>query len=200
MTATESLSTQASFDLIRSRFSDPNFLNCQGLGNEVPFYVYAYDTKRENEVRARTEQLVESSRRGDLPARIVHFDLWDIFCSICAYYEIFDDLERMEAQQGDEALLQHIQELAMPEDYVNAMSEQFERAYGAPTPGRDVLLITGVGKAYPFVRAHDILENAQPVFSQIPVALFYPGIYDGQSLRLFGSVQDGNYYRAFSLL
>ena len=102
--------------------------------------------------------------------------------------------------QGDEALLQHIQELAMPEDYVNAMSEQFERAYGAPTPGRDVLLITGVGKAYPFVRAHDILENAQPVLSQIPVALFYPGIYDGQSLRLFGSIQDGNYYRAFSLL
>ena len=200
MTASESPSLADSFDLIRSRLSDPGFLNSQGLGNEVPFYVFAYDAAREDEVRERTERLLQEAAEGAVPARITRFDLWDIFCQICTYYEIFDDLERMEAQQGDDALLRHIQELAMPEDYVTTMAEQFELEYGAPEPGRDVLLVTGVGKAYPFVRAHDILENAQPVFSQIPVVLFYPGVYDGQSLRLFGSIQDGNYYRAFNLL
>ena len=57
-----------------------------------------------------------------------------------------------------------------------------------------------MGKTYPFVRAHDILENAQPAFDGVPFVLFYPGLYDQTSLRLFNSVADGNYYRAFTLL
>lgn len=71
---------------------------------------------------------------------------------------------------------------------------------GGMQAGRDVLLVTGVGKTYPFVRAHDILENAQPAFDGVPFVLFYPGLYDQTSLRLFNSVADGNYYRAFTLL
>jgi hypothetical protein len=30
--------------------------------------------------------------------------------------------------------------------------------------------------------------------------MFYPGRYDGQSLRLFNALVDDNYYRAFSLV
>jgi hypothetical protein len=33
-----------------------------------------------------------------------------------------------------------------------------------------------------------------------PLVLFYPGIYDGQSLRLFGTLKDKPYYRAFRLV
>ena len=29
--------------------------------------------------------------------------------------------------------------------------------------------------------------------------VFYPGRYDGQSLRLFGKLKNNNYYRAFKL-
>ena len=44
------------------------------------------------------------------------------------------------------------------------------------------------------------MEAAQQVFEDIPVVLMYPGVFDGRSLRLFGCLQDGNYYRAFSLI
>ncbi len=44
------------------------------------------------------------------------------------------------------------------------------------------------------------LENAQPVFTEVPMVMLYPGVYDGQQLHLFGKISDGNYYRAFSLL
>lgn len=200
MTASESPTLAMSFELIRSRLGDPSFLAGRGISNEVPFYVFAYDATNEDEVRERTEALLEASREGTLPARIVRFDLWEIFLDICAQYDIFDDLVRMEEARGSEALLDHVRELAMPEDYVSTMAARYERDFGGADPGHDVLLITGVGKAYPFVRAHDILENAQPVLSDIPLVMFYPGLYDGQTLRLFNSIDDGNYYRAFSLL
>jgi hypothetical protein len=33
-----------------------------------------------------------------------------------------------------------------------------------------------------------------------PLVMFYPGRYDGQSLRLFGKLKNTNYYRAFKLV
>ena len=56
-----------SFERIRSRFRDPEFLNCRGLGNEVPFFIYAYDAARELEVRELTDALVLDSEAGQLP-------------------------------------------------------------------------------------------------------------------------------------
>ena len=64
----------------------------------------------------------------------------------------------------------------------------------------DILLITGVGKVYPFMRSHNILDNLQHIFSDIPVVLLYPGTYNGQELSLFDEFQDGNYYRAFNMI
>jgi Domain of unknown function (DUF1788) len=42
-----------------------------------------------------------------------------------------------------------------------------------------------------------LLNNLQPVMGNTPLLLFYPGRYDGQSLRLFGKLKNNNYYRAF---
>lgn len=64
----------------------------------------------------------------------------------------------------------------------------------------DVVLIHGVGRVYPYMRSHHILNNLQHVFDDVPVVLFYPGEYSGQSLTLFGEFQDDNYYRAFNLI
>jgi len=33
-----------------------------------------------------------------------------------------------------------------------------------------------------------------------PLVMFFPGRYDGQTLRLFGTLKDDNYYRAFKLV
>lgn len=64
----------------------------------------------------------------------------------------------------------------------------------------DILLITGVGKVYPFMRSHNILDNIQHIFSDIPVVMLYPGAYNGQELSLFAEFEDGNYYRAFNMI
>ncbi|WP_321974023.1 DUF1788 domain-containing protein [Paratractidigestivibacter sp.] len=183
-----------SFERIRSRFRDPEFLNCRGLGNEVPFFIYTYDAARELEVRELTDALVRDSEAGKLPSCVHHRDLWDVLMQICEEEDILDDAYELERDEGPDELLEAIQEVATPKAFVETMD------FSPHERGRDVLLITGVGKVYPFVRAHDVMEAAQPIIEDIPVVLMYPGVFDGRTLKLFGRLEDGNYYRAFSLL
>ncbi len=72
----------------------------------------------------------------------------------------------------------------------------------ATTRQSSVVFLTGVGEVYPVLRLHGLFETLQQrgCFQDIPVVAFYPGKYTGQSLSLFGSLADGNYYRAFDLL
>lgn len=200
MTATDSPTLDMSFEVIRSRLRDPEFLACHGLGNEVPFHVFPYDAAGETEVQVRTKELVEEFSHQATGPRITHFDLWDTICDICEERRLMEKLAAFERKRGTEALLARLQTIASPAKLVAHMDKRFAEQNGEPEPGRDVLIISGVGRAYPVVRAHQILECAQPVFTNIPLVLLYPGIYDGQSLRLFGSINDGSYYRAFNLL
>ena len=182
------------FARLRAKLSDPMFLANKGIGNEVGFFVFPYDAAREDEVRARTAELVSLSDEGRLPCRIVHRDLWDVFLQICENKKILDKIPALEARRGSDALLARMQKIATPAVFAQTMD------YQPHEPGRDVLLITGVGEVYPFVRAHAVLECAQSVFEDIPVVLLYPGRYDGASLHLFDRIDDGNYYRAFNIL
>ena len=66
-------------------------------------------------------------------------------------------------------------------------------------PEKCIVFIVGLGKTYPIIRAHKILNTMHQVLDKNPVVLFYPGNYDEKSLRAFGEVKDQNYYRAFRL-
>lgn len=208
------------FDRLRERFTNDDFLNNRGLANEVGFYVYPYDASRELEVRQRTAELIAEINSSEptaeingskpvaeandpeptgahtpqSPCRIVERNLWQVFLQICENKRILNKIPSLEAKRGSDALLARMQKIATPEVFARTMD------YEPHQPGRDILLITGVGQVYPFVRAHAILENAQSVFEDIPVVLLYPGRFDGQHLHLFDRINDGNYYRAFNIL
>ena len=53
-------------------------------------------------------------------------------------------------------------------------------------------MISGVGRVFPYMRSHNILNNLQHVFDDVPVVLFYPGDYNGQTLTLFEAFMDDN--------
>ena len=72
-----------------------------------------------------------------------------------------------------------------------------------PDDGKSIVLITGVGKAFPIIRSHTILNNLQSIFRRTPVVMMYPGRYEiknSMTLRLFERLDDDNYYRAFPLV
>jgi hypothetical protein len=45
-----------------------------------------------------------------------------------------------------------------------------------------------------------LLSALHPHMSHTPLLMLYPGVYDGQSLKLFNTLTDDNYYRAFRLV
>lgn len=46
----------------------------------------------------------------------------------------------------------------------------------------DIVFLTGVGKAYPVIRSHTVLNNLHAVVENIPLVLFFPGTYNGLEL------------------
>lgn len=176
---------------ILPRLSEENFLRNKGLSNEVGIHIFCYAPEDEAEVAFFFRQLQEASENA--PFRFVECDLYEIFMKICEEKRILRSIPAQEARRGKEYLLEQLQKIATPETFVERMAYSPHR-YG------DILLITGVGKVYPFMRSHKILDNIQHIFTDIPVLMLYPGEFNGQDLNLFGKFLDGHYYRAFNLL
>lgn len=176
-------------DAFRAKIQDPDFLGNRGLSNEVGMYIFAYQPEDEMAVRRFLDEL----RAKQAYPRIIMYDLYDIMLDICRDRRILDRIPAMEAQRGSAFVMGQIQRVATPEAYIERMKYQ-------PHQHGDVVVLTGIGRVYPYMRSHNILNNLQHVFDDIPVVLFYPGEYTGQSLTLFNEFADDNYYRAFNLL
>ena len=183
---------------LRERLCDPGFLTNKGLGNEAGIFIFCYDPTLENEVRQYFSRLKSDSQlgmlgSGDIRANIIEMNLYDVFIGICECEDILEAAVEMEQEDGCDELLDTLKSIASADEFVSQM------CYEPHNPG-DVVLITGVGEVYPFMRVHNILNGMQSKFSDVPIVVAYPGTYDGGSLSLFGKLKDGNYYRAFDLV
>lgn len=197
-------------DQIRERISDPNFLANKGLSNEVGIHTFCYPPQDEIMVQEFVARLVKESgfkvchgeqteedRKQEAEAgtscRIIECDLYEIFLQLLKEKRVLDSAASLEEKRGKDYLLKQLQKIATPEAFLSYMRYEPHR-FG------DVLFLTGVGKVYPFMRSHKMLDSMQALFADIPIVMFYPGTFNGQDLSLFGEFLDGHYYRAFSLL
>lgn len=179
-------------DKVIDKIKEDKFIDGRGLGNEISFYVFDYEPSEELIVRDRiTDFKKEFSYEGS-NRKIIEFDLYKMLLEIAKEKKIFDRVFQVEEKQGKEALFKAMTTFAKPEIFLNKIKAQLG--------DHNVVFLTGVGKVYPFVRSHNILNNLQEVIDKIPVIMFFPGKYDGQSLQLFGKFKDDNYYRAFRLV
>lgn len=178
-------------DHIRERIGDPGFLTNKGLSNEVGIHVFCYDPREEMAVQAYLAGLEEDRT---LPCRIHQRDLYEIFLSILEEKRVLKTVPGLEEKKGGEYLLAQLQKVASPEAFLAKMDDFPHH------PGEDVLFMTGIGKVHPFMRSHKMLDSMQHRFEDIPIVMFYPGSFNGQTLSLFDEFLDGNYYRAFNLL
>ena len=177
-------------DRIRDRISDPSFLANKGLSNEVGIHVFCYDPSNEILVREFIMRLKAES--GTL-YRIHECDLYEIFLKLLEDKRVLKSVAGLEEKRGKDYLLKQLQKIATPVAFLEYMKYD-PHEYG------DVLFLTGVGKVFPFMRSHKMLDSMQHLFEDIPIVMFYPGTFNGQDLGLFGRFLDGHYYRAFNLL
>ncbi|MEH7094066.1 DUF1788 domain-containing protein [Neobacillus vireti] len=179
-------------DKIIPKIKEDKFIQGRGLGNEISFYIFDYEPTEELVVRDYVKHIHKEFGFEGSGRKIIEFDLYKMLIDIAREKRIFDRVFQVEEKQGKDALFKAMSIFAKPDIFLSKIKEQLG--------DHNVVFITGVGKVYPFVRSHTILNNLQEVIDKIPVIMFFPGRYDGQSLHLFNKFKDDNYYRAFPLV
>ena len=190
--------TKTEIDLgkIESEIGKTSFLNGKGLGNEVAYYVFDYDPKDEILVREYIDKLVKKDKEFGDGYKLKVYDVYDLMIDLLESEGYLEDCFEMEKNDGMNYLVESVNDLLRMSDNNDYFTEYIEEN----TPEKAIVFLTGVGKIFPFVRSHKILNNLHQIFDRSPVVMFYPGKYDGQSLELFGEFKDDNYYRAFPLI
>ncbi len=186
----------ARLDKMEAAIRKPSFRQSSGRANEINYWVFDYPPERELEVRERVKYLKKKNQSGTDGFELVVFDLYDI---------IIDFLERkgfMEKCYGFErkAGIARITKAVNNSLKVNDDDSLIVQYIKDHTPENAVVFLIGIGKCYPILRSHKILNNLHQAFVRVPVVMFFPGTYNEQELILFNEIKDDNYYRAFRLV
>lgn len=177
-------------DKLKDYIQKAEFLEGKGLSNEVNIQIFCYKPEEEMAVRYFVDQLKESA---SLSCNIKECNLYKVFMEICEDKKIMKGIPKMEETKGSDFLRQRLAKIAT----VGAFAAKID--YEDHKLG-DVLVLTGVGEVFPFMRIHALLEALQPLFSDIPILVMYPGVYDGKFVKLFDRLPANPYYRAFNVL
>ncbi len=177
-------------DKLRALIQDPDFLDGKGLSNEVNIRIFCYDPKDEMAIRCFTEKLMNEQ---SLNCHLIEYNLYKVFLSICDDKRITDRIAELEEKKGKQFVLDQMKRMANNTAFIQKMKYE-------PHESGDVIVITGVGEAFPFIRVHALLDAMQPYFSDVPVLVMYPGTFDGHYVKLFDLLTPNSYYRAFNVI
>ncbi len=183
------------FDELEDRMLSVEQLTKYGTANDMKFYIFDYNPQDEIAIRKEVEKLKNAN------SNIIEFDLYEMILDIIEEQGYTEDVIAAEKEYDKEHLLSEIfQPILSVEEDNNEFLEKFKEI---EDDGTKIILLTGVGKSYPIIRSHTILNNLQNIFKRNPVVMMYPGRYETKktmTLRLFDRLDDDNYYRAFPLV
>ena len=183
-------------DLAEKKIKEPKFRENRGLGNEVGYYIFDYPAEEELYVRERINYIQKRNEDSSDEYKIIIFDLYDIMIKILEDKKYLDKCYSIEQKKGFQKVSNAVANLMK----VNSTDGMIVNYIKEHTPEKAIIFITGIGKCYPIIRSHTVLNNLHLVIDKVHVVLFYPGKYDGQELVLFNEIKDDNYYRAFKLV
>ncbi|MCY4587727.1 MAG: DUF1788 domain-containing protein [Bryobacterales bacterium] len=187
------------------KLTSDDFLNARGIGNEIAFYIFDYAPRDELRIREHIRFLVDHLPMNRPELRVTHVNLFDFLIHYLRERNLLEKSFLLQRENGDDALLKALKGILHEEK----IAQRF--AAIAKPAEHDMVLVSGVGSAYPLLRSHTLLSNLHAIMGQTPLVMFYPGRYDTQTLRLFGKTgltggsaeerkKRTNYYRAFRLI
>jgi hypothetical protein len=186
------------FETIYKQLSSEKFLQKKGLSGEIPFFISTYNPAQENDVSQKIRTLINRLQINGITA--LEINLYDIAIDILKQRNLLDKVRSTEKSMGKTKLFSSLQNVLDSEKHLIPAIEKLIKESDADNEQNDkMVLLCGVGAVFPFVRSHTVLNNLQNSIKDRPMLLFFPGIYDGHSLNLFGKMKDDNYYRAFNI-
>lgn len=184
-------------DMMEAEIRKPRFRESTGMANEVNYWVFDYSPEKELEVRERIEYMKKKNQKGVDGFELVVFDLYDMVMDYLESKNFVNSYMRYEKRRGFNYIVRAVTtSMKVNEDDSIIVQKIVEQ-----TPENAIVFLTGVGKCYPMLRSHKILNTLhQHGLRKTPVVLFFPGTYNEQELILFNEIKDDNYYRAFKLV
>jgi hypothetical protein len=188
---------QERFQHLLTVMSGQRFLQKQGLGNEVPFFICPYRPEEAPEMERLQRQLINRLTQSGI--RILEINLYDLSIELLKERGIWDRVLSMEESVTKDQLKELLQGVLDPEAHlIPAIAGKISETEF------DVMFLSGVGEVFPYIRSHNVLNNLQSTAKDKPTVMFFPGAYtqsleSGASLDLFGRLHDDKYYRAFNI-
>lgn len=188
---------QDRFQHLKTVMEGSRFLQKQGLGNEVPFFICPFSPGEAIEMEQTRRQLMKSLNTQGI--QVLEINLYDLSIDLLQERGIWQQILEMEPSLAKDELKELLQGVLDPETHlIPAISTRIQ-AYT-----HDILFISGIGEVFPFIRSHNVLNNLQSTAKEQPTVMFFPGVYthsleNGSSLDLFGKLHDDRYYRAFNI-
>ena len=186
------------FERLYLKCQDPSFLRSQNIGNEIPFYIVPYKPNEKKSISQNVNMIIK--RLEEVNIKILRLDLFEVCIDILDKEGILEDLLELEKDESPQYFLDAFDSALNNDVIANYIQLKIQEQ------NPDVIFIHGIGKIYPFKRIHPLINNMHSKTENKPIVFFYPGVYNGNSFKLFG-LDDGNggdlfksnYYRAYNL-
>lgn len=189
------LSLEERLNQILPRITSRDFLDSKGLGNEIGFWVFDYPPERELDVRNFVVGTVlPALAKQSPPVQVATVNLLQLVTDLLEERKLLDKTLEMQKAKGDDSTLAALRSVLKEDKLAQKIAKEHDIAQ------LDVLILTGVGAVYPMLRTHTLLSALHPIMGTTPLLMFFPGRYDGHSLRLFNTLAEDHYYRAFRLV
>ena len=186
---------------ILPRVTSNDFLKSEGIGNEIACYIFDYPAREELKVRGHIALMMQRFETHHSELRILHLDLLEVVLAYLEQRGLLNKALQMQETKGDIAVLQALKGPLAAEKIRDFIATEHKPAE------QDLILLSGVGSVWPMLRAHSLLNCLHTVMGKVPLVMFYPGSFDGTTLRLFGQIDSiasnpgtKPYYRAFILV
>jgi len=177
------------------------------------YYIYQYPATEEYEMRRQIQEFKRNLKRPTSYQDVLTLNLFEEFCNFLdnkrflRYPSMLHYLLEKEAE-GDAACVANVQETLTrnahsPEflEYIqNRIKEHIEKRENGVR--YSYVFLYGIGSMFPYLRVNQFLalyENYNQT-NKYKIIVFYPGQQDGNSFRLFNTLQDNHTYRAILLL
>ena len=180
------------FEKLYQTFINENFLSMKALGGEIPFYISSYNPNQEISVFDEVQRLINRLKISGVS--VYEINLFSLVVEMLKDRGILDKIIDKEPDLSKEKLYKTLQGAIDTQKYLIPKIQEL-----TSNNLSNIVFLTGIGQVYPFIRSHSVLNNLQNSIKDRPTVMFFPGIYDGTSLSLFGKLKDDNYYRAFNL-
>ena len=164
----------------------------QNLGGELPLYIQPIPVSKQTELNAQAKRLV--SRLSKLGKNAIVIDLYEMSMELLEEEGVLQTLLEEEKELDQDAISSTLDSIL---DIKEVIIPRISSTISENNP--DFVFIIGVGRVYPFIRSHGILNNIEELASNCNLILFFPGEYNNLQLSLFGTISDENYYRGHNL-